>query len=55
MFAKRKAFDTDDLTADVAKLRDVCMGCKNCKGACYDLLQFAFLPKVLLELGEART
>ena len=55
MLAKRKSFDTDALAADVANLRDLCVGCKNCRGACYDLLQFLCLPIALLELGEAHT
>ena len=55
MLAQRRAFDTDALATDIAKLRDACMGCRNCKGARYELLQLAQLPKVLLERRGART
>lgn len=47
MLMKRNAFDTDRATTRV-KLRENCLGCKDCAGPCRALMQMRDLPEILL-------
>jgi hypothetical protein len=37
------------------KLRENCLGCKDCKGACLELLNIQFLPEILTNRREERS
>lgn len=34
------------------KLRENCLGCEDCKGACLELLNIQFLPEILTDRRE---
>lgn len=54
MIVYRTTLETDPSPADVAKLREACMGCKNCSGVCGDLIEMSRLPAILLGRRETR-
>lgn len=44
-----------ELKVPVATLRENCMGCEDCKGACLELFQMKIIPDMLNGLKEVRT
>jgi hypothetical protein len=42
---------TDELARKMADLRGPCIGCKDCKGLCRDLLELLMLPDIILTKG----
>jgi CO dehydrogenase/acetyl-CoA synthase alpha subunit len=53
MFIERAAFNQGKIVS-VKELRDACIGCKDCKGLCRELLEISQVPDMLLELQETR-
>lgn len=54
MFMDRKTIvPVASISSD--KLRENCLGCKDCTGVCLELLNFQFLPEILTELREERS
>ena len=48
MFIDRKALVPETLMP-IAEIRENCMGCKDCTGACLELIQMRYLPEILVE------
>ena len=42
-----------DTSISVSRLRDECLGCKDCKGACLEYLQMHLMPEILRRQSEA--
>ena len=42
---------TNELARKMADLRGPCIGCKDCKGMCRDLLELLMLPDIILTKG----
>ena len=53
MFIDRKAL-VPGVSLSVAQLRENCMGCEDCVGACIELIQMQILPEILAERREER-
>lgn len=54
MFIDRKTLVLET-SMPVAELRKNCMGCKDCEGACMELIQMRYLPDFLAERREERS
>lgn len=53
MFIDRKAL-VPETSMSVAKLRENCMGCEDCRGACMERIQLRILPDILAGRREER-
>ena len=54
MLIERKVL-VPETAMPVPLLTEYCMGCKDCRGVCMDLIQMRFLPDVLAGLREKRS
>ena len=54
MFIDRKAL-VPETSISVAQLRENCMGCADCQGACMELIQMRILPEILAKRREERS
>lgn len=54
MFIDRNGFNTENAT-NLAKLKETCLGCKDCKGGCLELLEMTQLPNIVLAMGDAQS
>jgi formate hydrogenlyase subunit 6/NADH:ubiquinone oxidoreductase subunit I len=49
---KAPAHHTLSLAEEMAKLRGPCVGCKNCRGVCRELMDLLILPDIILSKGQ---
>ena len=54
MSVERKIMFSGLLREDIARLRELCIGCETCRGLCLDLVQMAVLPGLLPSRREPR-
>lgn len=54
MFVTRNGFDADMSTL-IGKPDSTCVGCKDCAGACLELMELTVLPDLLMRLRETRS
>lgn len=52
MHIERTAHETI-LSPRIARLRENCIGCRDCKGPCHILLQLSALPDIVLDTKRA--